>query len=98
MHIVQQILFILVAAIAIFLFAKKVATIRRNILLGRDQDRKDRPGERWKNVLLLALGQKKMFKRPVPAILHFFVYAGFLLINFEVLEIVIDGVLGKHRL
>jgi heterodisulfide reductase subunit C len=101
MHIVQQILFILVAAVAIFLFARKVATIRRNILMGRDEaegDRKDRSGERWKNVLLLAFGQKKMFKRPLPAILHFFVYAGFVLINVEVLEIILDGALGQHRL
>src|ERR1043165_3052387 len=95
MHIVQQILFLIVAAAAIFIFAKKVAAIRRNILLGRPEaegDRKDRSGQRWKNVLLLAFGQKKMFKRPLPAILHFFVYAGFILINIEVLEVLIDGI------
>src|ERR1043165_7007548 len=102
MQIVQQILFILVAAAAIYFFAKNVGKIRRNILLGRDEakgDRKDRPGERWKNVLLLAFGQKKMFKRPLPAILHFFVYAGFVLINIEVLEILIDGIFqgGPHH-
>ena len=101
MHIVQQILFIIIAGVAIYLFAKKALTIRRNILLGKDEaehDRKDRAGERWKNVVLLAFGQKKMFKRPLPAILHFFVYAGFVLINIEVLEIILDGALGKHRL
>jgi ferredoxin len=95
MQILQQIIFILLAGLAIFFFAKNVGKIRRNILLGRDEaehDRKDRAGERWMNVLLLAFGQKKMFKRPVPAILHFFVYAGFVLINIEVLEILIDGV------
>ena len=95
MQIFQQILFIILAGIAIFLFARNVRKIRRNILLGRPEsegDRKDRPGERWKNVVLLAFGQKKMFKRPVPAILHFFVYAGFVLINIEVLEILIDGI------
>lgn len=102
MQIVQQILFILVAAVAIYFFAKNVGKIRRNILLGRDEaegDRKDRSGERWKNVLLLAFGQKKMFKRPLPAILHFFVYAGFVLINIEVLEILIDGIFrgGPHH-
>ncbi|HYC30352.1 MAG TPA: 4Fe-4S dicluster domain-containing protein, partial [Chitinophagaceae bacterium] len=98
MQIVQQILFIICAGIAIYLFARKAAEVRRNINLGRDEDLTDRPGERWRNVLLLALGQKKMFKRPVPAILHFFVYAGFVLINIEVLEILIDGVFGTHRI
>ena len=102
MQLFQQILFIIVAGIAIFLFARKVGAIRRNILLGRDDaevDRKDRSGERWKNVVLLAFGQKKMFKRPLPAILHFFVYAGFVLINIEVLEILIDGIFqgGPHH-
>lgn len=102
MQIVQQIIFILLAAAATFLFVRNVTKIRRNILLGRNEpedDRKDRPGERWKNVVLLALGQKKMFKRPVPAILHFFVYAGFVLINIEVLEILIDGIFqgGPHH-
>ncbi|RYZ49666.1 MAG: hypothetical protein EOP49_15800, partial [Sphingobacteriales bacterium] len=65
MQIVQQILFIICAGIATFLFARKVREIRRNILLGRDENLNDNPGERWKNVLLLALGQKKMFKRPI---------------------------------
>src|SRR6185295_15028564 len=102
MQIIQQVLFILIAGIAIFLFAKKVGSIRRNILLGRDEaesDRKDRAGERWKNVVLLAFGQKKMFKRPLPAVLHFFIYAGFVLINIEVLEILIDGIFkgGPHH-
>jgi ferredoxin len=98
MQIVQQILFILVAGIAAWIFAKKTAEIRRNIMLGRDEDLNDNPGKRWKNVLLLALGQKKMFKRPIPAILHFFVYAGFILINIEVLEILLDGIFGQHRM
>ena len=98
MHIVQQVLFILVAIAAIYIFAKKVMEMRRNILLGRDEDLTDRPGERWKNMALLALGQKKMFKKPLPAFLHLAVYAGFVIINAEILEIFLDGVLGKHRL
>ncbi len=73
-------------------------TIRRNILLGKDADYSDRPGERWKNVLLLAFGQKKMFRNPLVAVLHFFIYAGFIIINIEVLEIIIDGILGTHRI
>ncbi len=102
MQILQQILFLLITGAAIFLFARNVGRIRRNILLGREEaegDRKDCSGQRWKNVLLIAFGQKKMFKRPVPAILHFFVYAGFVLINIEVLEILIDGIFygGPHH-
>lgn len=96
--IVQQIFFILILATAIWFFVKKVSEIRRNIKLGRDEDLNDQPGRRWKNVVLLALGQKKMFKRPLPAILHLFVYAGFIIINIEILEILLDGALGEHRL
>ena len=98
MQIAQQIIFIICAGIATWIFAKKAAEIRRNIFLGRDEDLNDQPGKRWKNVLLLALGQKKMFKRPIPAILHFFVYAGFILINIEVAEILLDGIFGQHRM
>lgn len=98
MQLVQQILFIIFAGISIYIFAKNVGKIRRNIKLGRDEDLSDNPGKRWKNVLLLALGQKKMFKKPLPAILHFFVYAGFIIINVEILEIFLDGVSGEHRL
>lgn len=98
MQIVQQILFILLSGAAIYFFAKKVGEIRRNIKLGRDEDLSDNAGQRWRNMVLLALGQKKMFKRPIPAILHLFVYAGFIIINIEILEIILDGILGKHRL
>jgi len=98
MHLVQQILFILVAAAAVYIFSKKVAEIRRNILLGRDEDLSDNKAERWKNMILLALGQKKMFKRPIPALLHIAVYVGFVIINIEILEIFLDGILGVHRL
>jgi heterodisulfide reductase subunit C len=97
MHILQQLLFIACAVAAIYIFAKKVAEMRRNILLGKDEDLSDRPGERWKNMLLLAVGQKKMFKKPIPALLHLAVYAGFIIINIEILEIFTDGVLGTHR-
>lgn len=98
MHIVQQILFIVCSAIAIFLFSRKVMSIRRNILLGKDEDLGDNPSQRWKNTLLLALGQKKMFKKPIPAVLHLFVYVGFIIINIEILEIALDGVIGGHRI
>jgi heterodisulfide reductase subunit C len=98
MHIAQQILFILLVAAAIYIFAKKVSEMRRNIFLGRPEDLSDNKPQRWRNMMLLALGQKKMFKNPWPAILHFCVYAGFIIINIEILEILLDGILGKHRL
>src|SRR4051812_33735050 len=98
MQIVQQILFILISGIATWLFVRKVKEIRANINLGRDEDISDNKPQRWKNVLLLAFGQKKMFRNPLVAVLHFFVYAGFIIINIEVLEIILDGILGTHRL
>ncbi len=98
MHIIQQILFILLAGAAVFLFSKKVREIARNIGLGRDEDRNDNSQQRWKNMILLALGQKKMFTRPIPAFLHLAVYAGFIIINIEILEIILDGIFGVHRL
>ena len=98
MQIVQQVLFVLISIIAIWLFTKKVKEISRNIKLGRDEDFSDNKNQRWKNVLLLAFGQKKMFKNPLVAIMHFFVYAGFIIINIEVLEIILDGIFGTHRL
>ncbi|MBC7947981.1 MAG: (Fe-S)-binding protein [Chitinophagaceae bacterium] len=98
MQLVQQILFILVSVVSVWMFARKTKDIIRNIRMGQAEDLNDNPGRRWKNVLLLAFGQKKMFRNPVVAILHFFVYAGFIIINIEVLEIVLDGILGTHRL
>ena len=91
MQYLQQILFILTLAIAIWLFSGKVKEISSNIRLGKDEDFSDHPGDRWKNVLLLAFGQKKMFRKPLVALLHFVIYAGFLIINIEVLEIILDG-------
>lgn len=98
MQYIPQLAFIILSGIAVYLFVKKAAEIRRNILLGRDEDFSDNPSARWKNVVLLALGQKKMFKYPLVALMHFVIYAGFIIINIEVLEIALDGLLGKHRL
>ena len=94
----QQIVFILALVTAIGLFSKNIRRIRRNILLGKDENYSDHPGLRWKNVLLLAFGQKKMFRNPLVALMHFVIYAGFIIINLEVLEIVLDGIFGTHRL
>src|SRR5678809_1154254 len=98
MQLIQQILFIFLAVFSTWLFAKNIRKVRRNIFLGHDEDYSDRPAERWKNVLLLAFGQKKMFRNPLVAVMHFVIYAGFIIINIEVLEIVIDGLLGTHRI
>lgn len=98
MHYLPQILFLVLSAIAVGLFAKKAGEIRRNILLGKDENLTDQPAKRWRNLLLLALGQKKMFHNPLVAVMHFIIYAGFIIINLEVLEIVLDGILGTHRL
>ena len=94
---IGQIIFIIILAAAVWLFSKNVWKIRRNILLGRHTDRSDNPGERWKTMALVALGQSKMVKRPFAAVMHFFIYVGFVIINIEVLEILIDGVFGSHR-
>jgi heterodisulfide reductase subunit C len=98
MEIFMQVAFIGLSITAIWFFSRKAIEIRRNILLGRELNLQNNVQLRWKNVFLLALGQKKMFKNPLVAILHIIIYAGFIIINLEVLEIVLDGVLGTHRL
>ncbi len=97
MQLAQQILFILLTAAAVWIFARKVKFISRNIRLGRDEKMSPDP-DRWKNVLLMAFGQKRMFDKPLVALLHFAVYAGFIIINIEILEIILDGIFGTHRL
>jgi ferredoxin len=98
MHYVQQIGFVALLVAASWLFARKISEIRRNILLGKDENLNDHPAKRWRNLLLLALGQKKMFQNPLVAVMHLVIYVGFIIINLEVLEIVLDGILGTHRL
>jgi ferredoxin len=95
---IQQIAFFIVLGIAGYIIARRVSRIKKNILLGKDVQINDRPNERLRNMLLVAFGQKKMFKRPIPAILHLFIYIGFIVINLEVLEFVIDGLAGTHRI
>ncbi len=98
MAILQQILFLVLTGVSIWLFSKKAGEIKRNVFLGLPETLNDQPSLRWKNLFLLALGQKKMFKNPLVAVMHLFVYVGFVIINMEVLEIVLDGLLGTHRL
>jgi ferredoxin len=98
MQVFPQIAFAVMTFIAIFIFSKRIGEMRRNILLGKDETIATDEKTRWKNLMLLAFGQKKMFKNPKVAIMHFILYAGFIIINIEVLEIVLDGILGTHRL
>ncbi len=95
---ISQILFTAIFIAAVAMFTINIRKVIRNINLGRDVKINDRKGERWKQMFLVAFGQKKMFKRPFPALLHFFVYAGFIIINIELLEIVTDGIFGTHRI
>lgn len=94
---ISNLLFILAVSIAGYFFAKSVGKIRRNIFLGKPLDRTDTPSERWKNMARVAMGQSKMVTRPVAGFFHIVIYVGFILINIEVLEILIDGIFGTHR-
>lgn len=94
---IQQIIFIIVAIVALGYAARQFMRVRRNILLGQDEAITGDSGERWKNVLLVAFGQKKMFKRWIPAVFHFFIYAAFVITQIELIEIFIDGIFGVHR-
>ena len=97
MMYIDNILFAIILVIGIGFFAKNVKKLKRNIKLGHDVNRKDNTSARWKNMAMIALGQSKMVKRPVAGFLHIIVYAGFIIINIEVLEIIIDGLIGTHR-
>ena len=97
MAIIQQIIFIAALGAAAWLIYRRVGIIGKTIRLGKDDDRTDQPGRRLSIMMRVAFGQKKMFDRPLIGFLHFAVYAGFILINIEVLEIILDGILGTHR-
>src|SRR5687767_4807259 len=94
---VSNIIFLLVVVASIGLFVWQVRKIRKNMNLGRAKNIAGNASERLNKLLLVAFGQQKMFKRPWPALLHAVVYVGFLVINIEVLEILIDGIFGTHR-
>ncbi len=93
-----NIIFIVTLVVGIGYFAKNVRKIIRNIKLGKDVDRSDNKNARFKNMAMIALGQTKMVRRPIAGILHVIVYIGFIIINIEVLEIIIDGIFGTHRI
>jgi heterodisulfide reductase subunit C len=98
MSYIQQILFVLVISSAIYILFRRISGIKRNILLGKDLDRSENSSSSFRNMILVAFGQSKMFKKPLPAFLHLFVYVGFIVINLEVLEFIIDGIAGTHRI
>ncbi|MCM5663762.1 (Fe-S)-binding protein [Galbibacter mesophilus] len=97
MNYIPQILFAIVLLLGIGYFAKNINKLVRNIKLGKKVDRTDKKGERWANMARIALGQQKMVVRPIAGFLHIIVYVGFIIINIEVLEIIIDGLFGTHR-
>lgn len=98
MTIIASIIFCALLATAIFFFTKNVKVIARNIKLGQDIDRSDNFSARLMLMAKVALGQSKMVVRPIPGILHIIIYVGFVLINIEVLEILLDGIFGTHRI
>lgn len=97
MNFLDNVLFAIILVVGFGYFFTNVKKIIRNIKLGTDIDRSDNPKERWKNMAMIALGQSKMVKRPVAGVLHIIVYVGFIIINIELLEIIIDGLFGTHR-
>ncbi|NHM02056.1 (Fe-S)-binding protein [Flavobacterium difficile] len=97
MSFLPNIIFAIVLIVGVGFFAKNVKKIIRNIKLGQKVNRTDHSSARWKNMALIAFGQKKMFTRPIPAILHFTLYAAFIITQIELLEIIVDGLFGTHR-
>lgn len=94
---IGQIIFGITLLAAVFFFIKSVKRLSYNIKLGKAEKIDDHKDQRLKNMMLIAFGQKKMFKKPLVALLHLMVYAGFLIVNIELLEIIIDGLTGGHR-
>ena len=94
---IQQILFLLVTIFAFGYAYKQYARIWQNIKLGQSVELTGDKGQRWRNVLLIALGQKKMFKKWIPGLFHFFIYAAFIITQIELIEIFVDGIFGTHR-
>ncbi|MFM1878048.1 MAG: hypothetical protein RLZZ241_914 [Bacteroidota bacterium] len=96
--VIPNIIFVLALALGIGNFARNIKKLIRNIKLGKPQKPDDFRSQRWRNMLRMAIGQQKMIKRPVSGVLHILVYIGFIIINLEVLEIVLDGIFGTHRI
>lgn len=97
MQFIDNIFFVICILVGFGLFAKSLRAIYKNIMLGHTIDRTDRPADRWKMMFRVAFGQSKMGAKPIAGLLHFFVYIGFIIINLEMMEILIDGIFGTHR-
>jgi heterodisulfide reductase subunit C len=95
---VEQLLFIVITLTAFGFAAWQFNKVRRNIFLGQEKKISGATAQRWRNLLLVAFGQKKMFKRWIPAVMHFFIYAAFLITQIELIEILVDGFTGSHRI
>lgn len=98
MNFIPNVIFAFILITGVGLFVISVRKIIRNINLGKPVDRTDNPSARWKNMAKIALGQSKMVSRPLSGIMHIIVYIGFIIINIELLEIVVDGLAGTHRI
>lgn len=98
MQYIDNIIFLFALIVGFGLFFKSTKEIYRNIKLGKKIDRSDQPEVRWKTMGKVALGQSKMVKRPIAGFLHILVYVGFVIINVELIEIIIDGIFGTHRI
>jgi heterodisulfide reductase subunit C len=94
---ISQIIFALLLAVAGFFIFKRYQFVKGNILLGQKGPETDRKGERLKTMILVAFGQGKMFSRPFVALMHLILYVGFVVINIELIEIIVDGLTGEHR-
>ncbi len=94
---IGQIIFIFLLIVVLYIASKLYGRVWRNIHLGKKEVLRDQPVRRLRNVLLVAFGQKKMFKRLIPAIFHLFIYVAFLLTQIELIEILVDGLSGQHR-
>ncbi|MDG1253481.1 MAG: Fe-S oxidoreductase, partial [Schleiferiaceae bacterium] len=95
---IEQGVFLLALAFGAALFARQIIRLRRGLALARPSERNDRQSERWTTMLRVAMGQSKMGTRPLAAFFHLLIYVGFVLINLEVVEILLDGALGSHRI
>ena len=93
----SSIIFTCILILALSLFCFNLSRIIKNIRLGRDLNRSDRRSDRWKNMIRVALGQSKMVRRPIAGVLHIIIYLGFIIVNIEMIEIIVDGVFGSHR-
>lgn len=98
MTYLPNILFAIALIFGIGYFIRNIKKLVRNIKLGREANISDNESERWKNMAIIAFGQSKMVRRPIAGLLHAIVYVGFIIINIEVLEIIIDGLFGTHRI